>query len=57
MNMIKLPPPWSDLYTILADAESLLGSLLHSWRLRTPGTSNRTYGDISDFYKITNYNY
>lgn len=55
--MRKQPPPWSDLYTILEDAESLLGSLLHSWRLRTPSTSNRTYGDISDFYKITNYNY
>ena len=29
MNMIKPPPPWSDIYTILADGESLLGSLLH----------------------------
>lgn len=54
MNMIKPPPPWSDIYTILADGESLLGSLLHLWRLRTPSTSNRTYCDISDFYKITN---
>lgn len=54
--MRKQPPPWSDIYTILPDAESLLGSLLHSWRLRTPSTSNRTYCDISDFYKITNYN-
>ena len=53
MNMIKPPPPWSDIYTILADGESLLGSLLHSWRLRTPSTSNRTYCDISE-YKITN---
>lgn len=52
--MIKQPPPWSDIYTILPDAESLLGSLLHLWRLRTPSTSNRTYCDISDFYKITN---
>lgn len=55
--MRKQPPPWSDIYTILPDAESLLGSLLHLWRLRTPSTSNRTYCDISDFYKITNYNY
>lgn len=55
--MRKQPPPWSDIYTILPDAESLLGSLLHLWRLRTPSTSNRTYCDISDFYKINNYNY
>lgn len=52
--MRKQPPPWSDIYTILADAESLLGSLLHLWRLRTPSTSNRTYCDISKFLRTTN---
>lgn len=52
--MIKQPPPWSDIYTILPDAESLLGSLLHLWRLRTPSTSNRTYCDISNFLRTIN---
>lgn len=51
---LKLPPPWSDIYTILPDAESLLGSLLHLWRLRTPSTSNRTYCDISNFLRTIN---
>lgn len=37
----------------LPDAESLLGSLLHLWRLRTPSTSNRTYCDISKFLRTT----
>lgn len=50
----KLPPPWSDIYTILPDAESLLGSLLHLWRLRTPSTSNRTYCDISKILRTIN---
>lgn len=53
--MRKQPPPWSDIYTILADAESLLGSLLHLWRLRTPSTSNRTYSDISKFLRTIIY--
>lgn len=51
---LKLPPPWSDIYTILPDAESLLGSLLHLWRLRTPSTSNRTYCDIYKFLRTIN---
>lgn len=55
MNMIKTATSVERHLYNLADAESLLGSLLHLWRLRTPSTSNRTYSDISKFLRTIIY--
>lgn len=55
MNMIKTATSVERHLYNLPDAESLLGSLLHLWRLRTPSTSNRTYYDISKFLRTIIY--
>lgn len=55
MNMIKTATSVERHLYNLPDAESLLGSLLHLWRLRTPSTSNRTYSDISKFLRTIIY--
>ena len=55
MKMIKTATSVERHLYNLADAESLLGSLLHLWRLRTPSTSNRTYSDISKFLRTIIY--
>ncbi len=51
MNMIKTATSVERPLYNLPDAESLLGSLLYLWRLRTPSTSNRIHFDISKFYE------